>query len=135
LLNPAIPALENLSKEGEYGRNKITQYTRVLTVPLALLQGIGVAVFMQRSNVIPEFGPANLGLTLAVLSSLAAGTLIVMWLGELLSERDIGSGTSLINVADIVCRMPTTVAQTLEVRNHFVALASIRFLPVHVIAS
>src|SRR5437867_8070936 len=86
LLNQTIPALENLSKEGEYGRNKINQYTRVLTVPLALLQGIGVAVFMQRSNVIPEFGPANLGLTLAILSSLS-GTLILMWLGELISER------------------------------------------------
>src|SRR5436189_6283707 len=75
LLNQTIPALERLSKEGEYGRNKINQYTRVLTVPLALLQGIGVAVFMQRSNVIPEFGPANLGLTLAILSSLVAGPL------------------------------------------------------------
>src|SRR5260221_2554509 len=55
LLNQTIPALENLSKEGEYGRNKINQYTRVLTLPLALLQGIGVAVFMQRSCVLPEF--------------------------------------------------------------------------------
>src|SRR5438270_243970 len=68
LLNQTIPALENLSKEGEYGRNKINQYTRILTVPLALLQGIGVAVFMQRSGVLPDFGPGNLGLTLAILA-------------------------------------------------------------------
>src|SRR5439155_1200295 len=112
LLNQTIPALENLSKEGEYGRNKINQYTRVLTVPLALLQGIGVAVFMQRSNVIPEFGPANLGLTLAILSSLVAGTLILMWLGELISERGIGNGISFIIFAGIVGRMPTTGSRT-----------------------
>src|SRR5678816_1152825 len=68
LLNQTIPARERLSKEGEYGRNKINQYTRILTVPLALLQGIGVAVFMQRSGVLPNFGPDDLGLTLATVS-------------------------------------------------------------------
>src|SRR2546425_9201885 len=52
-------SLESLSKEGEYGRNKINQYTRILTVPLALLQGIGVAVFMQRSGVLSAFGPSD----------------------------------------------------------------------------
>src|ERR671936_1178204 len=74
LLNQTIPALERLSKEGEYGRNKINQYTRILTVPLALLQGVGVAVFMQRSGVIQGFGFRLLGLTLAILSTVAAGT-------------------------------------------------------------
>src|SRR5919201_1056249 len=63
-------------------------------VDQALLQGIGVAVFMQRSNVIPEFGPSNLGLTLAILSSLTAGTLILMWLGEPIRERGIGQRIS-----------------------------------------
>src|SRR5436853_5008739 len=82
LLNQTIPALERLSKEGEYGRNKINSYTRILAVPLAIMQGIGVSVFMQRSGVIPEFGPSNLPLTLAILSTLTAGTLILMWLGE-----------------------------------------------------
>src|SRR4029078_11776426 len=71
LLNQTIPALENLSKEGEYGRNKIKHYTRILTVPLALLQGIGVAVFMQRSGVLPAFGPDDLGLTFAIRASIA----------------------------------------------------------------
>src|SRR5438128_5400236 len=109
LLNQTIPALENLSKEGEYGRNKINQYTRVLTVPLALLQGIGVAVFMQRSGVIPEFGPSNLGATLSILGSLTAGTLILMWLGELISERGIGNGISSIIFARHVRGPPNTV--------------------------
>ena len=60
LLNQTIPALERLSKEGEYGRNKINQYTRILTVPLALLQGIGVAVFMQRSGCFRTSVPTTL---------------------------------------------------------------------------
>src|SRR5213594_1320991 len=75
LLNQTIPPLERLSKEGEYGRNKVNSYTRMLTVPLALLQGVGVSVFMQRSGVLADFGPANLGLTLAILATLTAGTL------------------------------------------------------------
>src|SRR3990170_974947 len=96
LLNQTIPALERLSKEGEYGRNRINQYTRILCVPLALLQGIGVSVFMQRSGVLPAFGPEDLGLTIAILASLTSGTLILMWLGELISERGIGNGISVI---------------------------------------
>src|SRR2546426_5041300 len=80
LLNQTIPALERLSKEGEYGRNKINQYTRVLTVPLALLQGIGVAVFMQRQGVLSAFGPNDLAPTLSILASLTAGTIILMLL-------------------------------------------------------
>src|SRR4030088_426187 len=135
LLNQTIPALENLSNEGEYGRNKINQYTRVLTVPLALLQGIGVAVFMQRSGVIPEFGPANLGLTLAILASLTSGTLILMWLGELISERGIGNGISFIIFAGIVGRLPRTVQQTLEVQTNYFALAIYAIIAVLVIAA
>src|SRR5919201_1470999 len=104
-------------------------------VDQALLQGIGVAVFMQRSNVIPEFGPSNLGLTLAILSSLTAGTLILMWLGELISERGIGNGISFIIFAGIVGRMPTTVSQTLEVQQNAFALASIAVIAVLVIAA
>ncbi len=115
LLNQTIPPLERLSKEGEYGRNKINSYTRMLTVPLALLQGVGVSVFMQRSGVLADFGPANLGLTLAILATLTAGTLILMWLGELISERGIGNGISFIIFAGIVGRLPTTVSQTLAV--------------------
>src|SRR5207247_1210345 len=135
LLNQTIPALERLSKEGEYGRNKINQYTRVLTVPLALLQGIGVAVFMQRSGVLPGFGPDSLGLTLAILASLTSGTLILMWLGELISERGIGNGISFIIFAGIVGRLPTTVSQTFEVQQNLFALASIAVIAVLVIAA
>ena len=116
LLNQTIPALERLSKEGEYGRNRINQYTRILTVPLALLQAIGVAVFMQRQGVLNAFGPSDLGVTLSILASLTAGTIILMWLGELISERGIGNGISFIIFAGIVGRLPNTIQQTLEVQ-------------------
>ncbi len=135
LLNQTIPALEQLSKEGEYGRNKINQYTRILTVPLALLQGIGVAVYMQRSAVIPDFGPSNWGLTIAILASLTAGTLVLMWLGELISENGIGNGISFIIFAGIVGRMPTTISQTLQVQNNLFALAAIAVIAILVIAA
>jgi preprotein translocase subunit SecY len=135
LLNQTIPPLERLSKEGEYGRNKINSYTRMLTVPLALLQGIGVCVFMQRSSVLPDFGPSNLGLTLAILATLTAGTLILMWLGELISERGIGNGISFIIFAGIVGRLPTTVSQTLQVQTNYFALAIYAIIAVLVIGA
>ncbi len=135
LLNQTIPALERLSKEGEYGRNKINQYTRVLTVPLALLQGIGVAVFMQRQGVLNAFGPSDLAPTLSILASLTAGTIILMWLGELISERGIGNGISFIIFAGIVGRLPNTVEQTLQVQQNALALGSIAVIAVLVIAA
>src|SRR2546429_677410 len=135
LLNQTIPVLERLSKEGEYGRNRINQYTRILTVPLALLQGIGVAVFMQRSGVLNAFGPGDLGLTLSILGSLTAGTIILMWLGELISERGIGNGISFIIFAGIVGRLPNTVEQTLQVQQNFLALGAIAIISVLVIAA
>ena len=135
LLNQTIPALERLSKEGEYGRNRINQYTRILTVPLALLQAIGVAVFMQRQGVLNAFGPSDLGVTLSILASLTAGTIILMWLGELISERGIGNGISFIIFAGIVGRLPNTIQQTLEVQQNYLALASIATISVLVIAA
>src|SRR5436189_1960361 len=135
LLNQTIPALERLSKEGEYGRNKINQYTRVLTVPLALLQGIGVAVFMQKQGVLNAFGPSDLATTLSILASLTAGTIILMWLGELISERGIGNGISFIIFAGIVGRLPNTVEQTLQVQQNFLALGAIAIISVLVIAA
>jgi preprotein translocase subunit SecY len=135
LLNQTIPALERLSKEGEYGRNRINQYTRILCVPMAVLQGIGVSVFMQRSGVIPEFGFRDLGLTLSILATLTAGTLLLMWLGELISEKGIGNGISFIIFAGIVGRLPTTIAQTIEVQENLVVLAIYAVIGISVIAA
>src|SRR2546430_8574494 len=135
LLNQTIPALERLSKEGEYGRNRINQYTRVLTVPLALLQGIGVAVFMQRQGVLNAFGPDAIAPTLSILASLTAGTNLLIWLGELISERGIGNGISFIIFAGIVGRLPNTIERALQVHHKASALGSIAVIAVLVIAA
>lgn len=135
LLNQTIPALTALSKEGEYGRNKINQYTRMLTVPMALLQGIGVSVFMQRQGVIPAFGFSDLPFTLSVLATLVAGTLVLMWLGELISEKGIGNGISFIIFAGIVGRFPQTIEQTLAVQDNVALLIFYALIAVGVIAA
>ena len=111
LLQPIIPQLEELAKEGEAGRNKLNQYTHLLTIPLAFLNGFGQATLLQRQGVISNFGlaPATLLPTLATLTTLTAGTVFAIWLGELISEQGIGNGMSLIIFGGIVARVPQTV--------------------------
>lgn len=111
LLQPIIPALEALSKEGEEGRNKLNRYTWWLTVPLAALQAYGQAVLMTQLSggtpILQNFGfrtaPLN---TAAILITMTAGTLFAVWLGELISEQGIGNGTSIIILGGIVTRLP-----------------------------
>lgn len=112
LLMPIIPQLEELSKEGEAGRAKIEQYTHLLTVPLAFLQGFGQASLLQSQGVISNFGfaPATLLPTLATLTALTGGTIFAIWLGELISEQGIGNGISLIIFGGIVAHVPQNVA-------------------------
>jgi preprotein translocase subunit SecY len=111
LLQPIIPQLEELAKEGEAGRNKLNQYTHLLTIPLAFLQGFGQATILQQQGVISNFGLAQDTLlpTLATLSTLTAGTVFAIWLGELISEQGIGNGISLIIFGGIVARVPQSV--------------------------
>lgn len=109
LLQVVVPSLEKLSKEGEVGQQRITQYTRYLTVGLAFAQAIGY-VFLFRSfenqaNVvlIPNF---NLAKVFLIVISLTAGTVLLMWMGELITQRGIGNGISLMIFASIVSRIP-----------------------------
>jgi preprotein translocase subunit SecY len=111
LLQPIIPHLADLAKEGERGRNKLNQYTWWLTVPLAALQAYSQAVIMtQMSGGVPilaEFGFRDAPLaTVAILVTMTAGTLFAVWLGELISEQGIGNGTSIIILGGIVARLP-----------------------------
>ncbi len=135
LLIGVIPALERLSKEGEYGRNRINQYIRLLTVPLALLQGVGISVFMRQSGALRRFGPDELGVSLAILSTLVAGTIFLMWLGELISENGLGNGISFIIFAGIVGRLPTTMQQTVEAQTNYVNLVVFGIVSIGVIAA
>lgn len=111
ILTPAIPSLKAISQEGEYGRQKINQITHWLTVPIAFLQSWGQLTLLQQSGVLPgvDFG-LNLP-TLAMLTSMVAGTMFLVWLGELITERGLGNGISLIIFGGIVARFPSVVGQ------------------------
>jgi preprotein translocase subunit SecY len=135
LLTVVVPSLEKLQKEGEVGTARITQYTRYLTVALAFAQSIGY-VFLFRSfspnagtPVIPQFDVAHVFL---IVTSLTAGTILLMWMGELITQRGIGNGISLLIFASIVASLPhglqawwTNPDQVFKVMMPFIALAVI----------
>ncbi len=110
LLTPVIPQLMALSREGEAGRNKINMYTHWLAVPLAALQGYGQVVMLQREGVFGEGSIAPLEMA-AIILSMVAGTMFLVWLGELITERGIGNGVSIIIFGGIVAGMPNLVAR------------------------
>jgi len=115
LLQPIIPALQNLSTQGEVGRLRLSQITRIVTVPLAFLQALGQSAIFVRvgvldANTFSLFGPNWLE-TLSILLSLTTGTMILVWIGELITEHGIGNGISLIIFAGIVSRLPQLIQQ------------------------
>jgi len=119
LLMPLIPQLEELAKEGEAGRNKINQYTHWMTVPLAALQAIGQTSIMARSGggtpILAHWGlsPENILPTIATIITLTAGTVLAVWLGELIDQYGIGNGVSIIIFGGIVARVPQRMGQLL----------------------
>lgn len=119
LLTKAIPQLENLNNEGEYGRKKINQYTRMLTFPLAIIQSIG-AIYLVRQSAQQIGGigdiTANTSLLQWVLmvAALTGGAMILMWLGELITEQSVGNGISLIITVGIVSQLPKTISSILS---------------------
>lgn len=110
LLTIVVPFLEKLQKEGEIGRRKITQYTRYLTVGLAMMQSFGIASALQASDGGFVLNP-GISFVLLTMISLTTGTAFIMWLGEQISERGIGNGMSLIIFAGIVVGLPTAMAE------------------------
>lgn len=115
LLTVVVPHLERLSKEGEAGRKKITQYTRYGTVLLSLIQGFGISVGLEQMTgpggelVVMDPGWA---FRLMTMITLTAGTAFIMWLGEQITERGIGNGISLIIFAGIIARLPTAISNS-----------------------
>lgn len=134
LLTVVVPSLEKLQKEGEVGQQRITQYTRYLTVGLAFAQSIGyVFLFKSSQNggapIIPQFDVPHVFL---IVLCLTAGTVLLMWMGELITQRGIGNGISLMIFASIVSRLPngiqawyTNSDQVFKVMMPFIALAVI----------
>ncbi|VAW71783.1 Protein translocase subunit SecY [hydrothermal vent metagenome] len=114
LLSYITPSLQQLRKEGESGRRKITQYTRYATVVLALFQAIGMSVMMEQTNAVSIKGfPFIFTATV----TLVTGTMFLMWLGEQITERGIGNGISLIIFAGIVVNLPSAVSKTASMVN------------------
>lgn len=115
LLTVTIPHLERLSKEGEQGRKKITQYTRYGTILLSVIQGFGISIGLEQMTS-PGGAPVVIlpgwAFRLMTVMTLTAGTAFIMWLGEQITERGIGNGISLIIFAGIVARMPIATGNT-----------------------
>jgi preprotein translocase subunit SecY len=118
LLTVAVPRLQELAKEGETGQQKITQYTRYFTLGLAFLQSIAMVLFFRSGQVFPGVltNATAIDIDLIVLT-LTAGTMLIMWLGELISQRGLGNGISLIISAAILSRAPSAIQSLWESGN------------------
>jgi preprotein translocase subunit SecY len=139
LLVPVIPRLTDISKEGESGRNKINQMTHWLTVPLALAQAYGTPQLLNATSnepIISNFGFAvnPLG-TLSIMITMTAGTLLLIWIGELISQYGVGNGISMIIFGGIVARLPSQVGQAIVSGTGFMAVAIFVVLAVVTIAA
>ncbi len=111
LLTVVSPQMEALKKEGEAGRRKITQYTRYGTVFLALFQSLGISIALESQGAVIDPG---MGFRIIAVSTLTAGTMFLMWLGEQITERGLGNGISIIIFAGIVAGLPSAVSGMLE---------------------
>lgn len=125
LLTMVFPKLEELSKEGASGQRKISQYTRILTVPLACLQAIGMYALLHSQNIIATLSPFAF---LSFIATMAAGTLLLVWLGELITERGVGNGISLLIFGGIVGRLPVAIQQTFSTATSQSSLSLFAFL-------
>jgi preprotein translocase subunit SecY len=116
LMTVVIPKLEALSKEGMEGRRQINKYTRILTIPLAFLQSYGMIILLDRSSqgqLIPNISSA--AVVIPIMITVTAGTLFLMWLGEMITEKGIGNGVSLLIFAGIISDMPPIVGRMLGI--------------------
>ena len=135
LLTPVIPSLQELSREGEAGRVKINRITHWITVPIAFAQGYGQLVLLDQSNVLSVgFSGDALLPTLAALFSIAAGTMFLVWLGEMITERGIGNGISLIIFAGIVAGFPKLLTQGFLDRGNVLGIGFFAIIGVIIIA-
>ena len=107
LLTLVIPALEALSKEGEFGRRKINQYTRLATIPLAFIQGFGTLTFLKNQQIVTQWTPWHLIFMLLIATG---GTMLLVWIGELISEQGIGNGLSIMVAIGIISSFPNSIS-------------------------
>lgn len=130
LLQYVIPRLEELSKEGEFGQEKINQYTRFLTVPLSIFQAFAMYSLLRNQQVISDFSSISL---VALVLTMTCGSMLAVWLGELISEYGIGNGISFLIFAGIIARLPVTLGQSVSVIGGEDIMKVITFLLVAVV--
>jgi preprotein translocase subunit SecY len=136
LLTPVIPQLQQLSREGEGGRVKLNRLVHWLTVPIAVSQAVGQMVLLRQSNVLTNVGFTGDALlpTLAAILSMTAGTMFLVWLGELITERGIGNGISLIIFSGIVVGFPSLITQGFIDRDNILGIGFFVIIGVLIIA-
>src|SRR5918996_1492909 len=139
LLTVVWPYLERISKEGELGRRKITQYTRYLTLALAMVQALGFAIWLESNTEmaggLPLVYNPGWGFRFICVLTLTTGTMFIMWLGEQITERGIGNGMSLLIFAGIVVGLPSAVLTTFDqMQTGQITLLRIVFLLVMMVA-
>lgn len=127
LLTMVFPKLEQLTKEGAQGKYKINQYTRFLTVPVTVVQSIGIYLFLKNQNIVSNISPLEF---FSVILTLAAGTFILVWFGELISEFGLGNGISLLILVGIVGRIHVVIGQAVAIVNQEMILNIIIFAAV-----
>ena len=112
LLTTVVPSLEELQKEGEYGREKLNQYTKLLTLPIGLVQSFGFyALLKNQVGIIPDLSTVDM---MIVILSMLAGTFILMWIGDLLTEKGLGNGISLLIFVGIISALPQSIIRFYE---------------------
>jgi len=138
LMTVVVPFLEKLSKEGELGRRKITQYTRYLTIVVSVIQSSGIAIFLEKTSTpggAPLVTSPGWGFRMLTILTLTTGCAFIMWLGEQISERGVGNGISLIIFAGIVVALPRAVADTIaKLRTNELSLIGIIVLVAFMVA-
>jgi preprotein translocase subunit SecY len=137
IMTPMVPRLQALSREGEQGRNKIQLYTHWLAVPMAVIQGYSQLLILQQAGAVTGIGftGANALPTLAAVISMTAGTMFLVWLGELITEKGIGNGISLIIFGGIVAGVPTLVPNILDSAISFFGIILLAIIVLFAIAS
>jgi preprotein translocase subunit SecY len=136
LMTMIVPRLEEMQKEGEYGRRKINQYTRMLTIPLSVVQAYGVVFLLRQGSGINVLGSLSPLQIVATLLTMVAGTVFLMWLGELITEKGVGNGISLLILAGILGRLPVTFGQVgaIFAPENFLTIVAVLTLALAVIA-
>ncbi len=134
LLMVVYPKLEALSKEGEFGQHKINQYTRYITIPLAIVQAIGMYTLLRSQSLMTTLPPLEL---VAFIATMTAGTMLLLWLGELISEQKIGNGISIIILGGILVQLPFSISQVMSTvtQDQYITIALLAGFAVLLIAA